>query len=122
MQDVAAVGQQEPMQRPLALIAALAFAAAGCGQTKTVRVADTVMSCGETRLFGHIASLKPKRAGGYELRFDPALFLSGATANVAAAEDGAVEAGQPVPNDSYVVDESIASTRSSSGRARASPC
>ena len=40
-----------------------------------------------------------------QLRFDPALFLSGETANVAAAEDGAVPPGEPVPNDNYVVDE-----------------
>ena len=41
----------------------------------------------------------------FELRFDPAWFLNGLTANVAAAEDGAVEPGEPVPNDNYVVDE-----------------
>jgi hypothetical protein len=40
------------------------------------------------------------------MRFDPALLLSGETANKAAAEDGAVEPGEPVPNDNYVVDES----------------
>ncbi len=40
------------------------------------------------------------------MRFDPALSLSGETANVAAAEDGVVAAGEPVPNDNYVVDES----------------
>ena len=39
------------------------------------------------------------------MRFDPAWFLSGDTANTAAAEDGAVEPGQPVPNDNYVVEE-----------------
>src|SRR6266545_7570243 len=39
------------------------------------------------------------------MRFDPAWFLSGLTANVAAAEDGAVEPGQPVPNDNYIVNE-----------------
>ena len=39
------------------------------------------------------------------MRFDPEWFLSGATANRAAAEDGAVEPGQPVPNDNYRVDE-----------------
>ena len=42
----------------------------------------------------------------YEMRFDPALLLSGETANTAAAEDGVVEPGEPVPNDNYVVDES----------------
>ena len=39
------------------------------------------------------------------MRFDPAWFLSGETANRAAAEDGAVPPGQPVPNDNYRVEE-----------------
>jgi hypothetical protein len=60
--------------------------------------------CGE-RLFGHIRSLV-RKDDQYELRFDPAWFTSGETANTAAAEDGAVEPGQPVPNDNYVIDES----------------
>ena len=85
---------------------------AGCGGTKTVTRTVTVDSAakqgvgapGETVQFGHIASLK-RKGSGYELRFDPALFLSGETANVAAAEDGAVAPGDPVPNDNYVVDE-----------------
>ena len=59
--------------------------------------------CGE-RQFGHIKSLK-RDGEGYRLRFDPAWFTSGVTANEAAAEDGAVEPGEPVPNDNYVVDE-----------------
>ena len=60
--------------------------------------------CGD-RMYGHISTLKPD-GDGYRLRFDPAWFTSGVTANEAAAEDGAVEPGQPVPNDNYVVDES----------------
>ena len=59
--------------------------------------------CGE-RIFGHIASLG-KRGGRYEMRFDPAWFTSGVTANTAAAEDGVVEPGEPVPNDNYRIDE-----------------
>jgi hypothetical protein len=39
------------------------------------------------------------------MRFDPAWLLSGVTANTAAAEDGAVEPGQPVPNDNYRLNE-----------------
>jgi hypothetical protein len=39
------------------------------------------------------------------MRFDPAWFTSGATANAAAAEDGVVEPGEPVPNDNYRVEE-----------------
>jgi len=61
--------------------------------------------CGEQRLFGYIRSLD-KSGNQYLLRFDPAFFLSGETANRAAAEDGVVPPGQPVPNDNYVVNES----------------
>jgi Flp pilus assembly pilin Flp len=89
----------------------------GCGSTKTVTetVTNTVTVSGSeptglgppgTRIeFGHIKALV--RSGGQTLmRFDPALLLSGEAANKAAAEDGAVDPGQPVPNDNYVVDES----------------
>ena len=60
--------------------------------------------CGE-KTFGHIRSLV-RRGDHYVLRFDPAWFTLGETANTAAAEDGAVEPGEPVPNDVYVIDES----------------
>jgi hypothetical protein len=80
-----------------AVFASLAF---GNGVSRTV----AVKPCGD-RSFGHIESLE--RSGDhYTLRFDPAFFTSGITANAAAAEDGAVPAGEPVPNDNYVVDES----------------
>jgi hypothetical protein len=91
----------------------LALAAAtACGGTRTVtrtvtvdRTAKTgVGPPGERVEFGYIKSLTRMRQE-FELRFDPAWFLSGVTANVAAAEDGAVTPGQPVPNDNYVVDE-----------------
>ena len=59
--------------------------------------------CGD-RIFGHIASLE-QRNGHYEMRFDPAWFTSGVTANTAAAEDGVIEPGEPVPNDNYRIDE-----------------
>jgi hypothetical protein len=74
---------------------------------KTVRAEPATSGFGAPKLifqFGYIASLT--RAGaGFELRFDPAWFLSGDTANIAAAQDGAVEPGEPVPNDNYIVDE-----------------
>jgi hypothetical protein len=55
--------------------------------------------------YGHIRSLA--RSGGkYRLRFDPALWLSGSTANRAAAEDGVISPGEAIPNDYYVRDES----------------
>ena len=62
-----------------------------------------VEPCGD-RIFGHISSLARKH-DRYELRFDPAWLTSGVTANTAAAEDGVVEPGEPVPNDNYEVDE-----------------
>jgi hypothetical protein len=93
-----------------ALVGAVVLA--GCGGTKTVTRTVTVDEAakhgvgppGERVEFGYVRSLEPKGAG-YELRFDPAWFLSGETANVAAAEDGIVKPGEPVPNDNYVVDE-----------------
>ena len=85
--------------------------ATGCGGRATsetsARDDGGAKSSGAARRFdefGYIEALTPK-GSGFELRFDPAWFLTGETANTAAAEDGAVEPGQPVPNDAYVVDE-----------------
>jgi hypothetical protein len=96
----------------LAACLLLAAVVAGCGGTKTVTSTVTVDSSVKHGvgapivqvLFGRIASLRPK-GDAYELEFDPAWFLSGDTAGAAAAEDGAVPPGEPVPNDYYVVDE-----------------
>lgn len=55
----------------------------------------------EHDMYGRIDSLTA--AGDtWEMRFDPAWFTSGETANAAAAEDG-MEV--PVPNDNYRIDE-----------------
>ena len=60
---------------------------------------------GETLLYGRIRTLT--RSGGrFELRLDPAYWLSGVTAQRAAVADGVVRPGEPVPNDVYVRDES----------------
>jgi hypothetical protein len=91
----------------LITILALTAAAAGCGGTTTVTKTVTVTPAAksnEIAQFGYVKSLE-RKGSGYQMRFDPALMLSGETANVAAAEDGAVPAGEPVPNDNYVVDE-----------------
>jgi hypothetical protein len=93
--------------------ALLCVAVAGCGSTKTVTRTVTVGASqtnslappSELTQFGYIKSLK-RKGDGYVMRFDPALFLSGLTANTAAAEDGAVSPGEPVPNDNYRVNES----------------
>jgi hypothetical protein len=101
------------MKPSLVILTILALAAAaGCGSTraatKTVTVAGPAKSSAgqprEIAQFGYIKSLT-RKGSGFELRFDPAWFLSGQTANAAAAEDGAVDPGQPVPNDNYVVEE-----------------
>jgi hypothetical protein len=95
----------------VAILAAAAFASAHLltGPASPAAAAEPARAAARTcsdgnALFGHIESLTPKD-GRFELRFDPAWFLSGETANTAAAEDGAVEPGQPVPNDNYVVEE-----------------
>jgi hypothetical protein len=55
---------------------------------------------GQETLWGHIKSLR--RSGKrFELRFDPALWLTGLAADRAAKQDG-----REVANDYYVVDES----------------
>jgi hypothetical protein len=51
--------------------------------------------------FGYVRSVTPK-GSGYLLRFDPALWLEGETANAAAAADGVVKPGEAVPNDYYI--------------------
>jgi hypothetical protein len=56
-------------------------------------------------LYGHVKSLARKGAR-FELRFDPALWLGGVTANRAAVEDGVIAPGDVVPNDYYIRDES----------------
>jgi hypothetical protein len=73
--------------------------AAGRAVTKTV----VKQPCGD-RIFGRITAIA-RTGDHFELRFDPAWFTSGLTANSAAAEDGAVPKGEPVPNDYYVVDD-----------------
>ena len=65
---------------------------------------NAVSQACDQRIFGHVHSVT-RTGSGYEMQFDPAWFTSGVTANKAAAEDGAVEPGQPVPNDNYRVEE-----------------
>lgn len=90
--------------------AVLVAALAGCGSTKTETVTETVGektgvgAPADLVQFGYLKKMTPD-GDAYRIRFDPALMLSGETANIAAAEDGAVEPGQPVPNDNYRVNE-----------------
>lgn len=85
----------------VATIVAVVFAALYF--TKDSGSESAAAPCGD-RMFGHVSSLTEK-GGQYEMRFDPAWFTSGVTANTAAAEDGVVEPGEPVPNDNYRIEE-----------------
>jgi hypothetical protein len=93
------------------LIALAGGCAGGRTSVRTVtveRANRTAAATGVQRLYGQLKSLR--RSGShYELRFDPASFLSGVTANVAQAEDLGAQcrpsACSPVANDNYVVDE-----------------
>jgi hypothetical protein len=57
---------------------------------------------GQQVLWGHIKSLG-RKAGRFEMRFDPAWSLNGTAAEHAALED---TGSKDVPNDYYVVEES----------------
>ena len=59
----------------------------------------------EIVFYGHIKSLAHK-GRRFEMRVDPAWWLQGVTAQRAAVEDKVIRAGEPVPNDYYIVDES----------------
>jgi hypothetical protein len=46
-----------------------------------------------------------RKAGRFEMRFDPAWWLSGVAAQRAAVEDKVIRPGEAVPNDYYIVEE-----------------
>jgi hypothetical protein len=96
----------------LATVTAL-FVGAGCGSTRTVTKTVTVSATAKSGAgsprevveFGYIRSLTADPGGfRFDLRFDPAWLLTGKTANQAAFED---TGSTDVPNDSYVVNESM---------------
>jgi hypothetical protein len=53
--------------------------------------------------YAHVKSLK-RAGGGYLMRVDPALWLSGITAYYAAVADRAIQPGDAVANDYYIRD------------------
>src|SRR5207247_5320460 len=76
------------------------FAASG-PSSAAASSAAVARPCGDLAQYGHIKSLT--RAGDhFEMRFDPAWFLSGVTASRAKLED---TGSSDVPNDNYVVEE-----------------
>jgi hypothetical protein len=84
---------------------AAAFAAAHVWAAPSAREAsaqpDFAGPPRELAHYGHISTLA-RKGGRFELRFDPAWWLGGVTASRAAVEDGAIQPGEPVPNDYYI--------------------
>jgi hypothetical protein len=76
------------------------FAASG-PSSAAASSAPVARPCGDVAVYGHIKSLTPK-GDHFEMRFDPAWFLSGVTASRAKLED---TGSSDVPNDNYVVEE-----------------
>lgn len=74
---------------------------AGTDEPALVRL-PRATPAGSVSQYGHVKTLNA-RGSRYELRFDPALWLSGITASRAALED--IGSGD-VPNDYYIRDES----------------
>ena len=76
------------------------FAASG-PPSAAASSAAAARPCSDVALYGHIESLT-RKGEHFELRFDPAWFLSGVTASQAKLED---TGSSDVPNDNYVVEE-----------------
>jgi hypothetical protein len=77
---------------------ATATASSPAARQATDQQLPAATPAGETTLYGHIDSLV--RSGNrYQMRFDPALWLTGRPAEAACA-------CRPVPNDYFIVDES----------------
>jgi hypothetical protein len=101
------------MKPSLVILAALAIlVAAGVASLRLAETASSsakassiapVAPCAPDAVasYGHVKSLT-RTGDHFELRFDPAWFLSGVTANRAALED---TGSSDVPNDNYIVEE-----------------
>ena len=88
-----------------AVLMAAASGAPGPSAAAASSAAATTPACVDAmRQYGHITSLT-RKGGRFELRFDPAWWLTGVTAERAAAADGVIQPGEPVPNDYYIVEE-----------------
>jgi hypothetical protein len=83
------------------LVAALTSVAAAQRQAPLLTLPRAAQA-GQQTQFGHIRSLVPAGRSRYILRFDPAYWLTGYTAERAALED---TGSADVANDYYLVDE-----------------
>jgi hypothetical protein len=84
--------------KALVLLTAIAILGAG---VSAFAATSTTSAPRETALYGHISSLKPK-GNRFELRFDPAWWLTGYAAQQAKLQD---TGSKDVPNDYYIVEE-----------------
>jgi len=104
------------MKRAPIVLAALAIVVAGvaalsrtvagpasssAGREATLGRLPPAAPAGQFVSYGHIESLT-RRGGRFEMRFDPAWWLTGVTASRAALED---TGSGDVPNDYYIVEE-----------------
>ena len=88
---------------PTIFLICASFTLAACaGETRVQQVSQPSSSppelSGDGRYFGYIKSGTPEPPS---ITFDIAQAFFGDEANLAAAEDGIVEPGEPVPNDHY---------------------
>jgi hypothetical protein len=82
----------------VAILVATAAASSAAARLAADPRLPAATPAGQTTLYGHVASLT--RSGRrYQLRFDPALWLTGVPAERACG-------CRPVPNDYFIVDES----------------
>jgi hypothetical protein len=88
-----------------ALVAAVSAFSSGSSPAESSAAAQFASPPSVLAHYGHVRSATRKRTR-YELKFDPAFWLGGVTANRAAVEDGRIRPGEGVPNDYYVRDES----------------
>jgi hypothetical protein len=85
------------MKRSLVTLAAGIAAVAVAGSTFAALSSEPAGKPKQQALYGHVKSITP-HGGRLELRFDPALWLTGLAAERACG-------CSPVPNDYFVVDE-----------------
>jgi hypothetical protein len=85
------------------VVLALAVAASPAPSSPESAAADAQMYSPPSVLwhYGYVRSLA-RKGSRWELRFDPALWLGGVTANRAAEEDRVIRPGEGVPNDYYI--------------------
>jgi hypothetical protein len=87
----------------LATLVAAFPSAGGHAADTSLPLLPPAARAGQTVFYGHVRSLTP-RGGRFEMRFDPAWWLTGVAAERAAVQDKAIRPGEAVPNDYYIVE------------------